>query len=271
MTPAVSVCIPTYNGERFISQAIESVLAQTFRDFELVVVDDASTDETLQRVSTFSDPRIRVIRNDRNLGLAGNWNKAVESCTAPIVKLLCHDDLLYPESLRLQLAAMADPNVALVSARRRVINESGKVIIRSRGAKAGRLPGQQMIRNIVRSGTNPLGEPSAVLFRRAMHKQVGGFLGDRPYMIDVDFYCRLLELGDSVALPEVLCAFRIWGSALSSRLASSQARQAREFFKDVQARHPELITAADLRSGRLRAAAWASARRLLYWRVFQKL
>jgi len=269
VTPAVSVCIPTYNGEQFIGQAIESVLSQTFSDFELVIVDDASSDGTIARIEQFTDPRIRLIRNEKNLGLAGNWNKAVESCAAPLVKLLCHDDVLYENCLAEQTKAISTDGVGLASARRDVIDTIDRVVLRSRGAKPGRFSGSEMIRRIVRSGTNPLGEPAAVMFRAELFRKVGGFHGDRPYMIDVDFYCRALKACDVVTSPSTLCAFRISRDALSSLLARTQAIQARSFFAEVAMANPEIVSRSDLRMGQLRATLLAPARRLFYRRLFR--
>ena len=119
--PTVSVCIPAYNAARFIGEAIGSVLAQTCRDFELVVVDDASADDTVDVVRRFSDPRLRLLRNARNLGLAGNWNRATSEARGRYVKLLCQDDLLRPDCLADQVAVLDHPgngDVALVCARR---------------------------------------------------------------------------------------------------------------------------------------------------------
>ena len=71
--PLVSVCVPCYNGAEFLERTLESVLAQTFTDYELVVADNKSTDGTVDIVKSFSDPRIRLIQNERNLGMALNW------------------------------------------------------------------------------------------------------------------------------------------------------------------------------------------------------
>src|SRR5437667_3511518 len=76
--PAVSVCIPAYRGAAHIGEAIESVLAQSFADFELVVVDDASRDDTAAVVARYRDPRIRFLRNERNAGVQANWNRCLE-------------------------------------------------------------------------------------------------------------------------------------------------------------------------------------------------
>jgi glycosyltransferase involved in cell wall biosynthesis len=309
VTPAVSVCIPTYNGERFIGLTIESVLSQTFADFELIIVDDASTDGTVARIEQFKDSRIQLVRSAKNLGLAGNWNAAVEACSAPLIKLLCHDDLLYRDCLAEQVKAFTRKEIGFVSSRRDVIDEAGRVVLRGRGARAGEFTGAQMLRQIVRSGTNPLGEPSALMFRREVFEasrnslprypggglgrgsspasvgetpslalprstgggneenKGGGFRGERPYMIDVDFYARALTRCDAVVLPATLSAFRVSRNALSSQLAHMQAAQAKSFFSDLAGENPSIVSKADLRIGLLRATLLAPARRLFYrWR-----
>ncbi len=105
--PLVSVCIPTFNYGRFLPEAIKSVLAQSFTDFELVVVDNASTDETAELMEAFvrSDPRIRFYRNSENVGIVKNFNRALGHAAGDYVKILCADDLLAPSALERSLAA----------------------------------------------------------------------------------------------------------------------------------------------------------------------
>ena len=266
--PAVSVCVPAYNAGRFIGVAIESVLAQDFTDFELVVVDDASTDDTVQVVRRFSDARIRLLLNERNLGLAGNWNRAVGSAQGRYVKLLCQDDLLRPGCLAAQAAVLDDPanaGVSIVCAHRDIIDESGRVIVRDRGIRAsGRVAGRDALRRIARAGTNPFGEPAAVIFRADAFTRAGGFDGRSAYMIDLDLYARLLLHGDLFVIPRPLAAFRISRGALSTTLARSQAREARAFLQQLRDRSPETITRTDLWTGQAKALALAHGRRLLY-------
>src|SRR6185436_1837830 len=90
--PVVSVGVPTYRGAAFVGQAIESVLNQTFRDFELIIVDDASLDETASIIGRYHDPRIRFFRNPHNLGPEGNWNRCLDEATGRYFKLLPQDD-----------------------------------------------------------------------------------------------------------------------------------------------------------------------------------
>ena len=270
--PAVSVCIPTYNAARHIRQTVRSVLDQTFADFELVICDDASTDDTLKILQEFQDPRIRILPSPTNTGLAPNWNRSVRECRAPYIKLLCQDDLIYPTCLEKQFAILSSPvhaDIALVSARRDIIDDTGRV--RARGSAAwptGRVDGPLAIRRIVRSGTNPLGEPAAAMFRAEAFHRVGGFRDDLPYMIDVDFWCRVLRDSNLFFDRKTLAAFRVSSTALSTTLAATQSSQARAFFSRLAADPLSHVTQADARIGSLKATLLAPIRRLAY-RLFR--
>src|SRR5713101_5204859 len=111
----VSVCIPTYNGAEFVAQAIESVLAQSLQDFELLVVDDCSTDATLDVVRSFTDSRIRVDENDRRLGIPGNWNRCLSLGRGEYLCLFHQDDVMLPENLARKVQVLAsDPTIGFV-------------------------------------------------------------------------------------------------------------------------------------------------------------
>ena len=242
-SPAVSVCIPVYRGEQFLAETIRSVLAQTYRDFELVILDNASPDDTGRIARSFQDGRIRVETNPTVLPQPQNWRRAVELCRAPLIKLVCADDLLYPRCLEHQVAAMAaDPGLALVAARRDMIDESGHVLARGRGLRGlvGVRSGVQVARRVVRSGANPIGEPGGVLFRRADYESVGGWHGDRRWAMDLDLWIRLLARGRFLGLPEPLAAFRVGGHSLSAANDAS-------IYDDQRAIVDELVTTPRLR------------------------
>ncbi len=266
--PRVSVCIPAYNAGRFIGEAVRSVLDQTFADFELIVRDDASTDGTLDRLSAFSDPRLRVAANPRNVGAEANWNAVVAEARGEFVKVLCSDDLLRPDCLRRQVEALdaaGGRGAVLACCRREIIDAGGRVLmVRGSGAFTGIIPGPEAVRRIVRSGTNPIGEPSAVLFRRAALERAGRFDGSLPYVIDLDLWCRLLLLGPVVALPEALCAFRVAPGSWSLRLALRQARNYQRFVRRLGADPRYGLTPGDRRIGRLKSAGLNLARIAFY-------
>ena len=128
--PSVSVCIPVYRGEQFLAETIRSVLDQTYRDFELVILDNASPDDSGRIARSFDDRRVRVETNPTTVPQPENWRRVVRLCRAPLIKLLCADDLLHPRCLELQVAPMdADPGLAVVAARRHMIDEQSRVIV----------------------------------------------------------------------------------------------------------------------------------------------
>ena len=94
--PLVSICIPTYNRAGMIGKAIESALGQTYRNIEVIVVDNASTDNTGVVVAGYSDQRFRYVKNDRNLGLFGNFNRCIELAKGKYLHILHSDDYIDP-------------------------------------------------------------------------------------------------------------------------------------------------------------------------------
>jgi glycosyltransferase involved in cell wall biosynthesis len=233
-TPLVSICIPTYLGAQTIGATIESVLNQDFTDFELIVVDDGSPDETAAVVRQFSDPRLRYERNEHNLGPVGNWNRCQSLACGKYFKLLPHDDLLAPACLTQQVKVLeedTDERIALVFCARDVIGPDGRVLTR-RGypsSKTGVIQGNELARRSVRAGTNLIGEPGGVLFRRALSVVVGGFDATNSYVIDLDYWFRLLAHGDAYYLSQCLASFRVSGQQWSVRLGDSQANDFNAF------------------------------------------
>ena len=137
--PRISVVIPVYNGEPFLAATIESVLAQTFRDFELVILDNVSTDRTCDVVRSFQDPRVRFCESQQHVGPGANFNRALAQSRGEYVKLLPADDILYPTCLQRQIDVFADPQnegVVMVSCLRDVIDEQGRRVHRPRALPA---------------------------------------------------------------------------------------------------------------------------------------
>jgi glycosyltransferase involved in cell wall biosynthesis len=222
------VCIPAYQAGRHIAAAIDSVLAQNFRNFELIVLDNASTDDTAVIVKSYQDPRIRLVHNDATLPLTDNWNHAVGLCRAPLVKLLCSDDLLRPDCLRVQYQIMASaPDLAMTACRRDFIDDAGNRMVTGHGLRG--LLGQRdrvgVARRVVRHGGNPIGEPGSVLFRRSAFESAGGFVDSMNLVLDVHLWVRLLAHGSFFGVADSLAAFRIRGGSVSSATHRDGARQ----------------------------------------------
>jgi len=130
-TPRVSIGLPVYNGEEFLSQALDALLAQTFRDFELIVCDNASTDRSPEIARNYAarDSRVRFCRNEENIGLAGNLNRTVTESSGEYFLWVAHDDLWAPQHLERCVAALdADPGLVIVCTRTRDIDEHGEFL-----------------------------------------------------------------------------------------------------------------------------------------------
>jgi len=112
---SVCVCIPTYNGAAFLREAIQSVLDQSFRDFELLIVDDGSTDATLDIARSFTDPRVSIYQNEKRLGIPGNWNRGLSLARGEYLCIFHQDDVMLPENLARKVAVLtADPTISFV-------------------------------------------------------------------------------------------------------------------------------------------------------------
>jgi GT2 family glycosyltransferase len=111
----VSVAIPTYNGEAYLDETLRSVLGQTLQDFELVIVDDRSTDSTLDIIRSYSDSRIRFTRNDERLGLPGNWNRCLSLAQGEFICIFHQDDVMLPENLERKVQLLSsDSSVGFI-------------------------------------------------------------------------------------------------------------------------------------------------------------
>jgi glycosyltransferase involved in cell wall biosynthesis len=241
-TPAISVCIPTFNGDRTIEETLRSVLNQTFSDFEIVICDDSSTDKTLQIVAQFDDPRIIVSKFEKAPDPAANWNRAVRLCRGQYVKVMGQDDVLYPQCLEMEMRAFtkySDIAPVFVFSNRDIILESGFKLKRSnlfRRTGFQSVGKNKALRSVLRSGRNTIGEPVAVTMRRDTFEKTRGFEGS--YVVDLAMWFDLLEYGSAVKNHQVLSAFRISRSSWSFRLRKSQARQTIELFEKLNPGRP---------------------------------
>lgn len=197
--PAVTVLIGAYENERTVARAVESILAQTERNLELIVIDDGSRDRSaaVAQEAIGSDPRGRVMRLERNLGIARSLNSGLEAAAAPLVAIQDADDHSAPQRLERQLAALAEaPTVAVVGARMREVDEEGRTL-RPRTSFAAGDVGPVLLR------FNPIPNGSALL-RREAALAAGGYDPRYRYATEYDLWLRLAERHRLVALDEEL-------------------------------------------------------------------
>ena len=258
--PRISVALPVYNGGAYLHDAIESVLAQDFEDFELCVSDNSSTDDTPRILAAFAarDPRVRVSRTDTLLAQADNVNRAVGLCRAPWVKLFCHDDLLHPHCLRTIVTAVDDarsPNLVLVGNGEEHLFGNG-YRHRAPGTDGAitSFDGPAFVRATV-EGRARVAPPSltTATVRRDAWAATRGF-DARFVHFDVFFWMQLLLRGDLLHVPEVLTINRIHG-----RQVFAQARRTLQTIDDYRRFPREFIADHGEQLGlgwRARLATW---------------
>jgi hypothetical protein len=201
--PRVSVLMTTYNGAGLIRESIDSILAQTLTDFEFVIVDDGSTDETPAILASYGDPRLRAFRTPQNLGIVGARNFGFALCRGAYVAALDHDDLSTSDRLAVQ-AAYLDANPGIVLAGSEIlISENGA--LRETDHEPGATP--PLVRWMLHVD-NPL-TWSSIMLRREAVERLGVFMraGYEP-ADDFDLYHRLLALGDIARLDAPLAIYR---------------------------------------------------------------
>ena len=265
--PSVSVCIPVYRGEQFLAETIRSVLDQTYRDFELVILDNASPDDSGRIARSFGDRRIRIETNATTLPQPENFREAVRLCRGPLIKLVCADALLHPRCLEYQVGPMeADPGLAVVAGRRHMIDERSRVLVPRRGLTGltGVRSSVEVARHVVRNGANPIGEPGGVLFRREHYFAVGGWRPERRFVMDLDLWIRLLQYGEFLGLPETLAAFRIGQESLSADNEETIYTEQKAYLEELGATPHLQVRRTDLLLGRMRAPLGRMRRRALF-------
>jgi len=259
----VSVCIPTFNGAQFIRQTLESILGQTYAQLEVIIQDDGSTDNTVEIVRSFADPRITVRTSPENLGGASNWNAATSSFRGKYVKVVCQDDLLDRNCIEQEVRTLnAYPEAAFCWSRRRIINQSGKTILNSIGGRSngGILYFNDEIRRVIRGGKNPFGEPCCVMMNSDVFAETDGFEGE--YLVDFRMWLQLWERGGVVATGMTMSSFRVSPSSWTSKLRGTHAKDMASLLNSLSGR-VEGVTRFDVTLGIFRARIREKARVLV--------
>ena len=198
--PCVSVCVPMYNNGATIARCLRSILDQDGVDFEIVVVDDRSSDDSAAIAASMMRPGDRLIRNQSRLGLNENHNKVLELARGRHIQYVHGDDWLLPGALKTLARCFDDPTVGLAFAPRRIVSEDlrwkrkyGRV--HTHFWRLRRLNhGPALVTQMALSGAsgNWIGEPTCVMFRRQLALDAGGLRHDIYQLVDVDFWMRMM-------------------------------------------------------------------------------
>jgi len=216
-TPAVSVLMPVHNAGRFLAPALDSILAQTFSDFELIAIDDGSTDDSGKVLTEFAarDGRIRVFTQE-NRGIVATLNRALELARAPLIARMDADDLSRPDRFAKQAAYLREhPDVAVLSGAMDVIDESGAHLrVAAFPTDPDAVARELLHRSCV---CHP-----AVMARANALRSVGGYRANARHAEDYDLWLRITEAGRVANLPDVLLSYRVHPQAISARHVVAQ-------------------------------------------------
>jgi glycosyltransferase involved in cell wall biosynthesis len=238
MRTRVSVALPVYQGARFLEASLRSVLAQSFRDFDVTVVDDGSTDDSVNIAARVAQEYgtgipFQVVRNQARLGLVGNWNRCLEFCTGEYSLLFHQDDVLEPHMLRRSMDAFqSHPNAGFVYSGYRCIDEEGRDLPPwATSPFTGITAGIRFIEALLRE--NFICCPAVVVPRR-VYEQVGRYDRRFAFSPDLEMWLRIASHYDVVCQPEIGVRYRLHTSQ-----ATEAFRHARRVRGDL-----EYLTAA---------------------------
>jgi glycosyltransferase involved in cell wall biosynthesis len=256
--PIFTVAIPTYNGARHVEEAVTSILDQQGVAFELVISDDRSTDDTLDRIRRAAGDRARIEVNSERLGLAGNWNRCVALARAPFVGVFHQDDLMRPGHLAAHLNGFG-PETGLVASGGIVIDDSGEPVPSTTVEPGGLGPDK---RRFAPGGflpdlaiSNPL-RCSGVSLRVAAHAAVGGFDPSFRYVVDWDLWARIAERFEVAWIGQPTVSIR-WHAASEThtfKTGTTDLEETARLLDGLRLRHPDLAASRSQADKRLARA-----------------
>ena len=208
----ISVIMSVYNSADYLRESVESILNQTFTEFEFIIINDGSTDDSWEILTEYAerDQRVKLFKNEENIGLTKSLNKGIALAQGEYIGRQDADDLSLPKRFEKQVALLDEyPEVVLVSCDLELINSEGQHIGKKEMACDRDLVPWYLI------FYNRLAGHSQVIFRRDKVKSLGGYLENRRYSQDYELWCRLAKVGKIAVLPEILLQLRIHNKSIS--------------------------------------------------------
>ncbi|MBU1160254.1 MAG: glycosyltransferase [Patescibacteria group bacterium] len=202
-SPKITVLMPVYNCEKYLNEAIDSILNQTFKDFEFLIINDGSIDKSLEIIKKYKDNRIKIINNEKNLGIVKTLNRGLKLASGKYIARMDADDISMPERFEKQIEFLEkNTDIVLVGTAFNVINENGKLI------EKRILPTspEEIKKKLIKA--NILCHPS-VMFIKKICSQIGLYDENWQYVEDYDFYFRVANKFKMANLKQVLFSWRV--------------------------------------------------------------
>ncbi len=225
--PTVSVLMPVYNAEKYVAEAIESILTQTFVDFEFIITDDCSTDSSLKILEAYAAKDKRIHLTSRpNRGLTPTLNEMIYKAKGEFIAILENDDIALPDRLALQVEFLQrEPDVVCVSGARELIDEKGRLLTSIEDPEYN-----DQIQALLLSGHCCICHVGAMIRRAALVK-VGGYDETMRLAHDLDLWLRLSEIGSLANLKDKVVKYRLHQNSLSEKNQIQQRQEAEDACK----------------------------------------
>ena len=248
LTPKVSIIMSVYNGLLYLEESIESILNQSFTDFEFIIIDDCSTDNSWDILNKYAkkDTRIKLHKNEVNIGLTKSLNKGLRLAKGEYIARQDADDISLPTRFEKQVSFLQEHSeIILLSCDIEFINAEGLIIDKcQRHCKPDLIAWYLLF-------YNRLGGHSQVMFRRLPVLNIGGYCETYRYSQDYELWCRLIKIGEIAILPEVLLQQRFHNQKISVLKSAEQENfvleQIKENIKSLTNKEISLEEAKDLR------------------------
>ena len=229
--PLVSICIPTYNGDKYLVECLESCVNQFFKDFEIIICDDGSSDKTISIIESYALKYsfIKFTKNEKKLGLVGNWNKCIELSSGQWIKFVFQDDYISDDCLEKFVKEINDTSQLIVCKRQFILPEQASSdlvnyytnvvrTLENTSNVLGNFFSPKLISKITVENIclNFIGEPSLIFFKKSIVNEVGLFNSSLKQICDLEFALRIASKFGLTYIPHQLCAFRIHQNSTTS-------------------------------------------------------
>jgi len=262
----ILVFVPTYNSEKYLRQCLDSVLKQTFKDWQCVISDDASTDKSVEIAREYEkiDSRFKVLTHEKNVGAANNWNRAKENNNSFATKILCADDYLLEDALKRQLDILLRNQTAIVFSERYIVFPSGKKIHPRLPKYASNISFNGAFKYYINLGRNIFGEPVTALFRTDLFVKSEGFYPKFEYSLDTSGYMAISRGNDVTFDNYVVGAFRVSKNQWSHQLRGKQFSHVFDFIDHLVEVEGVQVTKTEVLIGKIKVMGANLLRVLLY-------
>ncbi|WP_353777929.1 glycosyltransferase [Winogradskyella sp. 3972H.M.0a.05] len=248
--PLVSICMPTYNGQDYLEEALNSALSQTYENIEIIISDDASNDNTLKIAEALlANQHIpsTILKHQPN-GIGANWNNCIEHAKGAYIKFLFQDDILEENCISLMMKSMLqDDTIGLVYSKRNFIidtpNEKTIAFKEYYGplhtywedfkVKEGVEEGTMYLsdKQFLNSPKNKIGEPTSVLIKKACFDKVGYFSESLHQVLDCEFWYRLMPYYKIAFVDEYLAKFRVHDQQASAKNKEKKVKEEAQLYR----------------------------------------